>query len=321
METNTHDYDVVVVGGGAAGLSGALMLGRSRRRVLVLDDGAPRNAPAAGVHGFLTRDGTPPAGLVAVARDEVARYGVELRSSTVVSAARVGHGSDDGADGYVVGLADGSTVSARRLLVTTGLVDELPDIPGLRDLWGSDVIHCPYCHGWEVRDEPIGVLATGPMATHLAVLFRQLSPDVVLFTHTAPPSDEDRAKLEAIGVRMVDGVVTGVEVDDGRLAGVRMDGDVVVPRRALAVSTRLVARGLVLTALGVEVVEHPSGFGTYAPADPTGRTSVPGVWVAGNVADPTAQVVAAAAAGAKAGAMINSDLADEDARRAVARRS
>jgi len=154
-------YDVVVVGGGAAGLNGALMLARSRRSVLVVDGGLPRNAPADGVHGLLGHDGVPPAELLAKGREEVRRYGGEVVDAEVT-------GADAGDHGFTVALADGSTVAARRLLVTTGLVDELPDVAGLRERWGKDVVHCPYCHGWEVRDEPIGVLvmaygtASGP---------------------------------------------------------------------------------------------------------------------------------------------------------------
>jgi len=154
-------YDVVVVGGGAAGLGGALMLGRSRRSVLVVDAGEPRNAPASGVHGFLTRDGVSPAALLQVGREEVRGYGARVLDGRVASAESV-----DG--GFTVTLEDGRRVGARRLLVTTGLVDELPDVPGVRERWGRDVLHCPYCHGWEVRDQPIGVLASGPMAVHRA---------------------------------------------------------------------------------------------------------------------------------------------------------
>jgi len=149
-------YDVVVVGGGAAGLSGALMLARSRRSVVVIDAGAPRNAPAAGVHGLLGREGTPPTELLERARAEVRGYGGHVVNGEVSTVTRDG-------DGFRVALSDRRAVRARRLLVATGLVDELPDIPGLRDRWGRDVLHCPYCHGWEVRDQAIGVLATGPL--------------------------------------------------------------------------------------------------------------------------------------------------------------
>ena len=188
-------YDVVVIGGGAAGLSGALMLARSRRSVLVIDAGAPRNAPAAAVHGLLARDGTPPAELLDRGRAEVRGYGGQLITGQVSTARQ-------DRDGFTVTLADGRMVRARRLLVATGLTDELPDIPGLRERWGRDVVHCPYCHGWEVRDQAIGVLASGPTAVHQALLFRQLSDDVVLLSHTMPqPEGQDGGQLAALGIR------------------------------------------------------------------------------------------------------------------------
>jgi thioredoxin reductase len=304
-------YDVVVVGGGAAGLSGALTLGRARRSVLVVDAGEPRNSPAPGVHGFLTRDGTNPAVLLEAGREEVRRYGVELLDGRVASAERV-------EDGFVVTLDDGNSVGARRLLVATGLVDELPEVPGVRERWGRDVLHCPYCHGWEVRDQPIGVLASGPRAAHQALLFRQWSADVALFLHTAPlPTDEEAEKLAARGIAVVEGEVASLEIVEDRLAGVRMGAGEVVARRAVAVMPRFVARTEMLAGLGLETTVHPLGVGEHVEADAAGLTAVPGVWVAGNVADLMAHVVGAAEAGVRAGAAINADLIAEDNDRAV----
>ena len=307
----TH-YDVVVVGGGAAGLGGALMLGRSRRSVLVIDAGEPRNAPASGVHGFLTRDGISPSELLRMGREEVRGYGAEVIDGRVTSAGRV-----DG--GFIVLLEDGRRVGARRLLVTTGLVDELPDVAGVRERWGRDVLHCPYCHGWEVRDQPVGVLASGPMAVHQALLFRQLTGDVTLFLHTGPGLTEEEAeKLAALGIAVVEGVVASLEVREDRLTGVRMGNGEVVPRSAVVVGPRFAARAGMLAGLGLETTSHPSGIGEYVEAGAMGLTAVPGVWVAGNVTDPTAQVLASANAGVMAGAAINADLVAEDAREAVA---
>ncbi|MGY2079938.1 NAD(P)/FAD-dependent oxidoreductase [Modestobacter sp. SYSU DS0657] len=310
-------YDVVVVGGGAAGLSGALALGRARRSVLVVDGGEPRNAPATEMHNYLGRDGTSPGDLLAVGRAEVAGYGGEVVSGEVVSAAR-----DD--DGFTVALADGRTVAARRLLVTTGLVDELPEVPGLRERWGHDVLHCPYCHGWEVRDQAIGILATGPMAVHQALMWRQWSQDVTLFLHTAPePSDEEWEQLAARGVAVVTGEVAAVEATGDRLSGVRLASGRVVPRDALVVAPRFTARSAVLESLGLPVqpVEAMGQVvGHAVPATPVGTTDVPGVWVAGNVTDLMTQVIGAAAAGLKAGAGINGELSMEETRQAVAAR-
>jgi thioredoxin reductase len=304
-------HDVIVIGGGAAGLNGALMLGRSRRSVLVVDAGDPRNAPAAGVHGFLTRDGTPPAELMALGRAEVARYGVEVTEGRAVSARRTD-------SGFSVTLEDGRTVEGRRLLVTTGLHDELPDIAGLRERWGREVVHCPYCHGWEVRDEPIGVLVTGPRATHVAQLFRQMTPEVTMFLHDGPrPTDDEIEGLQARGVELVEGHVDSLVVEDDRLTGVRLDDGRVVACRAVAVTPTFAARAGVLASLGLEPTDHPSGMGTHIACDATGATAMTGVWVAGNVTDPMAQVGASAAAGALAGAAINADLVAEDVQLAV----
>jgi thioredoxin reductase len=315
MSTWSEKYDVVVVGGGAAGLSGALALVRSRRRVLVVDSGLPRNAPAGHVHNFLTRDGTPPAELYAAGRAEVAGYGGEFLDGAVTGAAK-----DD--DGFTLSLAGGGTVRARRLLVTTGLVDELPDVPGLAERWGRDVLHCPYCHGWEVRDQAIGILATGPTAMHQALLFRQLSDDVTILLHTAPaPASDEAEQLAALGIACVEGEVAGVEVSEDRLTGVRLACGAVVPLQALVVAPRFTARAEVLTSLGLETVDLQMGghvIGSYVPADAMGATAVPGVWVAGNVTDLKAQVISSAAAGLTAGAALNADLVAEDARAAVA---
>ncbi|MGY1839070.1 MULTISPECIES: NAD(P)/FAD-dependent oxidoreductase [unclassified Modestobacter] len=310
-------YDVVVVGGGAAGLSGALALGRARRSVLVVDGGAPRNAPAAEMHNYLGRDGTPPGELLAAGRAEVAGYGGRFLDGDAVSAAPV-----DG--GFEVRLADGRSVLGRRLLVTTGLVDELPAVPGLRDQWGHGVLHCPYCHGWEVRDQAIGILATSPMSVHQALMWRQWSDDVTLFLHArAEPTDEEWEQLAARGISVVVGEVTAVESDGDRLTGVRLASGQVVPRDALVVAPTFTARSAVLESLGLpvepmEVMGHVAG--SAVPATPVGSTDVPGVWVAGNVTDLMAQVIGAAAAGLKAGAGLNGDLIAEDTRLAVAAR-
>jgi thioredoxin reductase len=312
-------YDVVVVGGGAAGLSGALALTRARRSVLVVDGGEPRNAPADAMHNYLGRDGTAPADLLAAGRAEVAGYGGEVVSGEVVSAARVG-------DGFTVALGDGRSVSARRLLVTTGLVDELPEVPGLRERWGYDVLHCPYCHGWEVRDQAIGVLSTGPGGVLKALLWRQWSADVTLFLHTGPqPTDEEEQQLAARGIAVVSGEVAAVESEGDRLTGVRLASGRVVARDALVVAPRFTARSAVLESLGLvaEDVRAPDGHvvGSAAPSGPAGATAVPGVWAAGNVTDLMGQVITSAAAGLQAAGAINADLLFDDVRLAVAARS
>ncbi|MET8203728.1 NAD(P)/FAD-dependent oxidoreductase [Micromonospora taraxaci] len=302
--------DVVVVGGGAAGLSAALILARSRRRVTVLDAGAPRNAPAQAVHGLLALDGLSPLELLRRGRDEVTGYGGEIISAEVADVSRTSLG-------FAVTTRDGAVLHARRLLIATGLVDEMPDITGLRQRWGRDVLHCPYCHGWEVRDHVIGVLATGPMSVHQALLFRQLSDDVRYFSGDQELSDQDRAKLDALDIPVIAGVVAKLEIVDDRLTGVRLDDDEVVPVEAVAVAPRMVARAEVFAGIGITATQHP--VGSFIAADETGRTSVPGVWAAGNATDLSAQVGAAAAGGARAAAHLNADLVTEDTDRAVAR--
>nr|BFE29995.1 NAD(P)/FAD-dependent oxidoreductase [Actinomadura rugatobispora] len=304
-----------MVGGGPAGLSAALMLGRARRSVLVIDDGRPRNAPAAHMHGFLSRDGVPPGDLLEAGRREVAGYGGEVQTGRARSAAKDG-------DGFAVELDTGRTVRARRLLVTTGVIDDLPDVPGIASRWGRDVVHCPYCHGWEIRDQPIGVLATGAKSVHQALLFRQWTDRLTLLQHTGPrPTPEEAEQLAARRITVLTGEVTGLEIADDRLTGVRLDSGELVPLRALAVAPRPVARADVLTAFGLAPVPHPNGLGTHIAADQTGLTSVPGVWVAGNLADPNANVLASAASGATAAGAVNADLIAEDTRHAVQARN
>lgn len=312
----TRSYDVVVIGGGAAGLSGALALSRARRSVLVIDAGGPRNAPASHAHNYLGREGVPPTELLAIGRGEASGYGAEIVEGEAVSARRLPGGA-----GFRVEREDGSAVTARRLLVTTGLVDELPAIPGLAERWGQDVLHCPYCHGWEVRDAPIGVVALSPMAVHQALLWRQWSEDVTLFLHDAPePTDEEYEQLAARGVAVVDGEVTGIEVSGDRLAGVRLAGGRVVPREAVVVQPRFTARSGVLEGLGLRATAMEVGghtVGSYIASDPAGGTDVPGVRVAGNVTNLMEQVIGAAAAGLMAASAINADLVGDDTRRAV----
>ena len=208
-------WDVVVVGGGAGGLATAMTLARARRRVLVVDAGEPRNAPADGVHNYLGREGTPPGELTAIARAEVEGYGGVVRTGRVVSA------SATEAGGFTIGLAEGTTLRARRLVVATGLVDELPAVDGVRERWGRDVLHCPYCHGWEVRDRRIGVLATSSASLHQVQLLRQWSKDVVLFANDAVvPGRQQADALAARGIEVVEGPVAGLEVVDDVLRGV-----------------------------------------------------------------------------------------------------
>ncbi|MGC4952068.1 NAD(P)/FAD-dependent oxidoreductase [Actinomadura citrea] len=295
------EYDVVVVGAGAAGLNAALVLARARRRVAVVDAGEPRNAPAAHMQGFLSRDGMRPAALLEVGRAEVAGYGAALID------ARVEHVDP----GFTVRLVGGAVLGARRLVVATGLRDELPGIAGVAERWGRDVLHCPYCHGYEVRDRPMGVLGTSPGAVHQALLLRQWSDDVVLFVHTLELDEEEHERLTARGVRLVDGEIKRVVAENDGVRGVELADGRMVPRRVVFLFPRMVPHDALLTALGCAVEDR------RVVTDRTGRTTVPGVWAVGNVADPRAQVVTAAGMGSAAAIAVNADLLDEDVHQGV----
>ena len=298
-----NEYDVVVVGGGAAGLSAALVLSRARRRVAVVDAGEPRNAPAQHMQGFLSHDGLPPSELLRVAREEVTGYGADVVAGRVAGARSTGGHWPQ----LKVRLMDGDTLTARRVLVATGLRDVLPDIPGVRERWGRDLLHCPYCHGYEVRDQPLAVIGATTEAVLHAQVVRQWSADVMLFTHNDDLADDHREGLLARHIGVVEGPVARLVVEDDALSGVELEDGRVVRRAAAFVRPRMVPDNDLLTGLGCAIDDQG-----WVVADRTGRTSVPGVWVAGNVANPRAQVITAAGEGSAAAIAINADLVDED---------
>jgi thioredoxin reductase len=289
-----HPHDVAIIGGGAAGLSAALVLGRARRRVVVIDAGTPRNAPAAHMQGFLSRDGTPPADLLASGRAEVRRYGVEIVEDHVI----------DATPGFRLRLAGGRTVEARHVLLATGAADELPDVAGARERWGRDFLHCPYCHGWEVAGQPVGVLATGPGSVEHAQLLRQWTDDLILFAHGQEVTEAERVALDARAIAVVDGRVERLVVVDDRLRAVQLADRRTVARSALFIRPALRAHGDgIAPALGCELLAHG-----LVRTDSDGRTSVPGVWAAGNATNPRAQVITAAGEGSAVAIAINTAL-------------
>ena len=294
-------WDVVIVGGGAAGLSAALVLGRSRRRTLVVDEGMPRNAPSPAAHSVFTRDGTAPGELSRIAREQLAPYDtVEVRRGSVTATTR-----DD--EGIAVLLADGTGMRARRVLLAIGVRDALPEIDGFAALWGRSVLHCPYCHGWEVRDEPLALYADGPVAMEMAPLLLQWSRDLLLCTGgSGALAESERETLIGAGVRLVDSPVLRLEGDDDCVHVVFADGNV-RERRALFVRPAQALASDLPQRLGCELTE--SGL-IRVGADR--QTSIPGVYAAGDASSPLQQIVVAAAAGAEAAMMINRDLIRTD---------
>jgi thioredoxin reductase len=306
MET---EFDVAIIGGGAGGLSAALVLTRARRRVAVIDARQPRNAPAAHLHGFLTRDGTPPADLIDRGRQEVASYGGHFLDDRV-------RDMDVVDDRFRLRLSDGAKLTARRLLFATGLSDRLPDVEGIQARWGHDVLHCPYCHGHEVADQPLGVLNAGPTAVEQAATIRNWSTDVTLFTHGTRLEDQERAALAALGVQAVTTPVDRLVTTDDALAGLRLANGTFIARAALFVATTPIPNDALLRHLGAATHDHP--MGRFVTTDEQGRTTVPGVWAVGNVVDPRAQLITAAGDGSTAAIGINADLIAEDVTRTIA---
>ena len=315
MRTDTVDtiktFDAVVVGGSFAGLAAALQLARARRRVLVVDAGRPRNRFARASHGFLGQDGRAPAAIVATGRAEVLAYpAAELRDDEITHA-------HERAGAFRLTLAAGATVGAHRLVLATGVVDELPDLPGLRERWGRTVLHCPYCHGYEVADGRLGVLATGAASVHQALLLPDWSAEVTLFTNGALALDAaQREALAARGVRVDERPVAALVGDAPTLAGVRLAGGETVPIDALFTGARTRMASPLAEQLGCAFDEGPAG--PVVRTDARKETSVPGVFAAGDATRPFANATLAAADGVLAGIAAHQSLALADVSHAVA---
>jgi thioredoxin reductase len=293
-------FDVIVVGGGPAGLSAALMLGRCRRRVLLCDDGKPRNAHSHALHGYLSRDGINPAELNALGRAELQKYGVEVRPQAVSAATK--HG-----DGFEVSLADGREERSRFLLIATGVVDELPDVPGLRECYGRSVFHCPYCDGWEQRDRKIAVLGSGKSGVKLALSMKTWSDRILLLTNSARLDPKGRARLARNSIEVVTDPIARCVHVDGRLSVVEFAAREPVPCDALFFTSGQHPRCDLASTLGC-------AFNRKGTVE-TGilsQTNVPGVFVAGDASHDAQFVVVAAAEGAKAALAINQALQREE---------
>jgi thioredoxin reductase len=296
-------YDVVIVGAGPAGLSAALILGRARRTVLICDNGRPRNAASHALHGYLTRDGIHPREFLAIGRKELTPYTtVSLRDIGVADAACEADGR------FKVTLADGTSVRSRKLLVATGVCDNLPEIPGIQAMYGRSVFHCPYCDGWEIRDQPIAIYGQEHRGIGLSLELTAWSRDLVLCTDgPGGIGGDDRARLARNGIRIREERVAALEGRDGMLERIVFESGEPLPRRAMFFSAGQFQRSQLAVRLGCEVSEKGTVWtGKYE------STHLPGLYVAGDASRAVQWVIVAAAEGAEAAFAINTDLINED---------
>ncbi len=300
-------YDVVIVGGGPAGLSAALVLGRACRRVLVVDSGSGRNAPAAAVHGFLSRDGTPPAELRRIGREQLTAYAVTFREGTVTAA-------KPETNGFSATINGSETVICRKLVLATGVRDELPAIPGLRERWGTGVFACPYCHGWEVRGKPWAFICPPQDAIEKVTLLRGWTQDLTYLTHgPSRLTAEQSAWLDSRKVRVREGAITGLEATGGILSGVVFEGGERMEMAAIFATTKFSQRSDLARQLGCKFVTEGWLAGTVK-TDPSGATEVPGLHVVGDASYAGSPSVAGAVAdGSMAAGTINHAMLKEDA--------
>ena len=313
MSENQHQSierycDVAIIGGSAAGLAAALQLGRQRRSVIVIDTGEPRNAPASHMHSYLGHEGVSPEDFSVVARAEVRSYGTEILTGRATTVTR----TDDGE--FRVDLTGGNAITARRVLAATGLVDVLPDIDGLAEHWGSSVIHCPFCHWYEARDQRVVQIITHPIGLHSAGLFRQLTDHLTLILHEGATADDAQVRsLRDAGATIIEQRVRKVCADDaGQLTGIELHDEDHVAADVIAIASHFAVRTEPFEELGVATEPHPSGLGDVIATDALGATSTPGLYAAGNVTDPVQQVLQAAANGSSVAGAISLDLARGD---------
>ena len=310
-------WDSIIIGGGTSGLAAAQALGRSRRRTLVIDAGSPRNRFADHMHTVLGHDGTPPAELLRTGRAEAARYGVILHPGRVKQVRDADGSAEDSQKNprrprtLAVTLEDGQQLFARTVIAATGVSDHLPEIPGLAERWGRSVLHCPYCHGWEVRGQRLGVLATSALGLHQAELLRQWSDHLTFFSAGAGELDaETVARLESRGVGIEPTPVAGLLGEGDALSAVALEDGRRVSVDALFTAADLVPHDAFLSPLGLARGE--TMVGSFIEADQFGKTSHDRVWAPGNLSAPMANVPMAASAGTMAGAMANMTLVSED---------
>jgi thioredoxin reductase len=296
--------DVVIVGAGSAGLSAALALGRARRKVLVLNGGPPRNAPAKASHNFFTRDGTPPSELVKIGLAQLKPYDIEVQSRNAESIKKTNNH-------FELMLDDGQCVASRKIILATGVLDVLPNIPGCRELWGKTIHHCPYCHGWEVRDRPLAGYAQGEVGYQFAIMIRHWSKDLVVCSNgDSGFSNEQCQHLEQLNLDIIEIPIQHLEKSDQGLLVIFRDGTALA-REHIFMRPPHQQRSPLAAQLGCTMSED----GLYVKVNSSGETSVAGVYAAGDMTGQMQAVSQAVAGGTLAAAMLNHALVFEDARR------
>ncbi|AEH39013.1 NAD(P)/FAD-dependent oxidoreductase [Halopiger xanaduensis] len=300
------EYDVLIIGGGPAGLSAALQLGRSLRSVLVCDNGEPRNGPAAEAHGYLTRDGIPPEELRRLGREEVIKYGGEFRDTKVTDVSRDNNG-------FTTSLDSGETVTSRKVVLATGVRDDLPDTDGFQEFWGTGVYHCPYCHGYEVRGESLGVMVTNQHMVDYAKLIYNLSDDLVVFTDGRDIFDEEsRSMFVERGIEIEDEPITALNGSNGDLESVSLADGRNVARRAVFYPPPMEQRSELPEQLGLEVNQAGLVDATRSQRG-MGFTSVEGLFIAGDASSGgPPSIPSAVADGYAVGTTVNMELSKED---------
>ena len=295
-------YDVVIVGGSAAGLSAALVLGRSRRNVLVCDTNQPRNGFSPTSHSVYTRDGTPTTDLVSIGRAQLEPYAVEFRSVAATQVQRADPRT------FLALLANGQQVRSRRVLLATGVRDVLPALSGIEQFWGTSVVHCPYCHGWEVRDQPIALLSAHQSSVSFSYLLQQWSHDLVLCTNGfGKLTASERDRIMSLDIRIYEQPIARLEGQQTQLESIRFVDGTLLKRQALFIHTDQEPQSRLAHDLGCKI-----GEGGIVVVDDQGQTSVAGIYAAGDIMRQNQQIIFAAADGARAAMAINQSLVYED---------
>jgi thioredoxin reductase len=317
-----NSFDTIIVGSGPAGLSAALLLGRSLKRVLVIDSGKPRNAVSHGANGFLSRDGLAPLELLQIGREQLAKYdSVKFHSGKVIDAQHLdSSATGTGRDCFEVTIDNGERLAARKLLLATGVRDILPDLDGFAELWGTGVFHCPYCHGWEVRDKSLAIYGKGAAGVEQAMMLTGWSRDLILFSDgDAGLNDEQRQKLAKWGIEICEEKMVGLEGENGALTGVMLANGQVIPRDGIFLHPKLQQHSDLAKKLGCDFAENSFGIFTniftensFIRVGEDKQTSVPGLYAVGDTSSLLSQLTVVAAAGVAAAVSINRALIEEN---------